>query len=75
MVESNERAFHRFTSSFPKRNSFWLKLNMELTFQKMPGYKDGGTWNMLLQLHKGRSVKILYIENYIYQRELMFSLS
>ena len=48
---------------------------MELTFQKMPGYKDGGTRNMLLWRHKGGSVKVLYIENYIYQIGFMYSLS
>ena len=41
----------------------------------MPGYKDGGNQNMLLWRHKGTSVKILYIENDIYQIELMYSLS
>ena len=46
---------------------------MELAFQEMHGYKD--TRNMLLWRHNGRSVKIVYIENYIYQIELMYSLS
>ena len=41
----------------------------------MPIYKDGGTWNMLLWRYKGTSVKTLYIENYIYQIELIYSLS
>ena len=37
---------------------------MELTFLEIPGYKDGGTRNMLLWRHKGRSVKISYIKNF-----------
>ena len=48
IVKSEERFFHRFTSNFRNRNSFWQKLNMELTFQKMPGYKNGSPWKMLL---------------------------
>ena len=46
---------------------------MEPTIQKMPGYKDRGTRNIPLWRHKGRSVKIFYIEN-IYQIELVYSL-
>ena len=36
---------------------------MELTIQKMSGYKVGGTQNMLLWRHKDKSVEISYINN------------
>ena len=64
-MESKKRPFHQFTSNFPNRNSFWQKLNMEPTFQKIPGYNDRGDRNMLLWRHNGRLVKILYIEHYL----------
>ena len=38
---------------------------MEPTLQKMFSYKDGAAWNMPLQGHKGRLLKVLYIENYL----------
>ena len=68
IVESKERLFHQFTSNFPNRNSFWQKLHMKPTLQKIPGYKDGIAWNRSLWHHKGRSVKILYTKNYLTYR-------
>ena len=68
LVESKGRLFHRYTSNFLNRNSFWQKLHMKPTLQKIPYYKDGVAWNRPLWRHKGRSVKILYIENYLTYR-------
>ena len=68
LVESKERFFHQFTSNFPNKNSFWQKLHRKPTLQKIPGYKDGIARNRSLWRHKGRSVKILYIENHLTYR-------
>ena len=65
LVESKETPFHWFTSNFPNRNSFGEKLHVDTNLQKMSDYKDGAAQNMLLWRHKGRSVKTLYIENYL----------
>ena len=45
VVESKEKLFHRFTSNFRNRTSFWQKLHMKPTLQKILGYKDGVAWN------------------------------
>ena len=63
VVESKVRLFHRFTSNFPNINSFWQKVHMKPTLQKIPSYKGGVARNKSLWRHKSRSVKILYIEN------------
>ena len=63
VVESKEKLFHRFTSNFRNRTSFWQKLHMKPTLQKILGYKDGVAWNRPLWHRKGWSVKILYIQN------------
>ena len=72
--ESKERLFHWFTSNFLNRNSFWQKLHMKPTLQKIPGYKNGIAQSRSLWCHKGRSVKILYIENYLTYIELVHTL-
>ena len=41
---------------------------MKPTLQKTPGYKDGVAQNRPLLCYKGRSLKILHIENYLIYR-------
>ena len=68
-MELKKRLFHRFTENFANRNSYWQKLHMKPTLQKIPGYKDGVSWNRSLWRHKSRSVKILYIKNDLTYRD------
>ena len=68
--EQRVRSHFRFWSML---YFIWVKLvysnleerNVTTKIQKIPGYKDGVARNMPLWRHKGRSVKILYIENYL----------
>ena len=41
ILEAKERLFHQFTSNFPNRNSFWQKLHMKPTLQKISCYNEG----------------------------------